>query len=92
MNEEKILLSPKSVARRWDYSPNAIANFEKDGILTRVPQLPSPRYSIEQIRRIENFGEIVNPFELLEQRIKKLESENQILRSRLSSIKLAGGF
>lgn len=91
--EEKTLLSPKTLGKRWDYTSNAILNFEKEGIITRVPELPSPRYSIEQIKRIENFGKIINPFEVLEKEIKELKEENQILKAVIGNIKtMTGGF
>ena len=94
--DEKKLLSPTSLAKRWDYTPAAITNFEKDGIITRNPKFPSPRYSIEEIEAIESIGLDVNPMSplerrRLEKRIEQLEREKEILSTKLNNCKIALG-
>ena len=75
---EQTLINRQNLAKRWDYtSTKVIENYEADGILTRVPGLPSPRYSLEEVMKIETVGEI-NPLSPLERR--RLEKENAILK------------
>ena len=92
--EEKKLLSPTSLAKRWDYTPATISNFEKDGIITRIPNLPSPRYSIEEIERIECIGLNINPMsplerKRLEKKIEQLEKEKENLYKMINNCKIA---
>ena len=48
--EEKTLLSRQSLAKRWDFtSTQVIEKYESEGIITRVPKIPSPRYSMDEI-------------------------------------------
>lgn len=87
----KSLLSRKTLAERWDMSIKSIERYEFDGIITRVNGLPSARYSLEEILKIENNGE-VNPLSPLERRrleskIKKLENELQAYKGTLYTIK-----
>lgn len=89
---EQTLLSRQSLAERWDFeSTKAIENYEKAGIITRVPSLTSPRYSINEILKIETLGD-VNPLSPLERskkdrRIKELEKEIEILKEKLDAVK-----
>ena len=85
--EEKKLLSPTSLAKRWDYTPATISNFEKDGIITRIPNLPSPRYSIEEIEREEGSEAWEGAKETVEQADNKEISEN-IRKSKGESLNL----
>lgn len=44
------LLSRQTLAKRWDFtSTQVIENYEAQGIITRVPNLPTPRYSLDEI-------------------------------------------
>ena len=88
----KLLLSRQSLAERWDFtSSKVIEKYEAQGIITRVPGLPTPRYSIDEIEKIEMSGEMnpLSPIERkrLEKRIEYLESENSSYKDRLQRIK-----
>lgn len=79
---EKTLLSRKSLAKRWDFdSTDVIAKYEREGIITRVPKMPCPRYSIEEVEEIENIKEI-NPLSPLER--KRLENKIEKLELKIS--------
>jgi hypothetical protein len=83
---EQTLLSRQDLAKRWGYeSTKAIIDMEQEGVITRVPMVSSPRYSINEILEIENFGQEINPLSPIERR--RLEKENTDLRKELSLYK-----
>lgn len=91
---EKILISRKTLAERWDYeSTRAIIDMEQEGIITRIPEVSSPRYSMEEILRIENLGKEANPLSplerrRLEKRIEELEKELNLYKEKFTSLKM----
>lgn len=91
---EKSLISRKSLAERWDYdSTRAIVDMEQEGIITRIPEVSSPRYSMEEILKIENLGKEANPLSPLERRrlekkVEDLEKELSIYKDRFTNIKM----
>lgn len=94
---EKALISRKSLAERWDYdSTRAIIDMEQEGIITRIPEVSSPRYSMEEILRIENLGKEANPLSPLERRklekkIEDLEKELNICKEKIQKAKACLG-
>lgn len=88
---EKTLISRKTLAERWDFeSTKVIENYEAEGIITRVPGLKAPRYSLEEILKIE--GTELNPLSPLERRRmeKELEEKDKLisfLQGKLNKIK-----
>lgn len=89
---EKKLISRQSLAERWDYSSTkVIETYEQQGIITRVPGLPSPRYSLDEIIKIESIGKVnpLSPSERikLENRIKELERENNVFKEKFFNMK-----
>lgn len=91
----KTLISRKTLAERWDYdSTRAIIDMEQEGIITRIPEVSSPRYSIEEILRIENLGKDINPLSplerrRLEKRIEDLEKQLELLQFKLNKVQMA---
>jgi N-acetyl-beta-hexosaminidase len=91
---EKALISRKSLAERWDYdSTRAIVDMEQEGIITRIPEVSSPRYSMEEILKIENLGKEVNllsPLERrrLEKKVEELEKELNYYKEKLTNLKM----
>ena len=91
---EKVLISRKTLAERWDYdSTRAIIDMEQEGIITRIPEVSSPRYSMEEILRIENLGKKVNPAEVrcreLELLIKEKDKRIAMLEAKLNKVQMA---
>lgn len=91
---EKALISRKSLAERWDYdSTRAIVDMEQEGIITRIQEVSSPRYSMEEILRIENLGKEANPLSPLERRrlekkIEDLEKELDFYKDKFTNLKI----
>jgi len=91
---EQTLLSRNTLAKRWDYeSTKPIEALEKDGVLTRVPTISSPRYSLMEIEGIENLGQDINPLSPLERRrferrIEELEKERDYYRTKIENVKM----
>ena len=91
--EEKTLLSRQSLAKRWDFtSTKVIEKYESEGIITRVPGIPSPRYSIDEVLEMETIGNL-NPFSPKERKkleivIERLTIERDIYKKKLENIKL----
>lgn len=73
---QQILLSREDVAKRWGVTTSTIINYENDGIITRIPDIPTPRYNLAEIQKLE--GTELNAFSPLER--KKLERENRELK------------
>ena len=92
---EQTLISRQSLAKRWDFTDTkVIYNYEAEGIITRIPGIPSPRYSMEEIFKIENLGGNINPLSPLERRRleKKLEEKDkkiQMLEDKINNIIIA---
>ena len=85
------LLSRQDLAQRWDLTTQAILNYEQQGIITRYPNIPTPRYSLEEIERIETNGMGINPLSPLERRrlekhIHDLEKELEEAKTKLYKI------
>lgn len=93
--QEPVLISRKTLAERWDYdSTRAIVDMEQEGIITRIPEVSSPRYSMEEILRIENLGKEANPLSPLERRrlekkIDELIKERDYWKNKVDNIKAA---
>lgn len=91
--EDKILVSRKTLASRWDFdSVQSIQNYEERGVLTRNPNFETPRYYMEEVLQVEALREInpLSPLERkrLENKISRLEMEVDLLKDKLSNIKL----
>ena len=89
---EQILLSRDDLATRWNTSVKSIQRYEEDGIITRVPKLPVPRYNINQILKLE--GTELNPLSPIERRrmqnrIEELEKENLHYQEQLNLVRQA---
>lgn len=88
----KTLLSRNSLAERWDFeSTNVIAKYEREGIITRVDGVPAPRYSIDEIEKLESVSN-KNPLSPIERRrmekkIDELENELEIYKNLFGEIK-----
>ncbi|MGL4108360.1 transcription factor [Clostridium sp. LP20] len=72
------LISRETLARRWEVSVQTVIKYETDGIITRVPSIPSPRYSISEISKIEGIQpNLLSPLERrrLEGKVDELEEK-----------------
>ena len=91
---EQTLLSRQELAERWGFSAAAIMNYELEGLITRIPDIPSPRYALAEILKIQNLGKDVNPLSpierrRLERRIEDLEKELSLYRTKVQNAKMA---
>lgn len=89
---EQTLISRQNLAKRWDYtSTKVIENYESEGILTRICGLPSPRYSLEEVMKIESVGELnpLSPLQRikLERKIEALEKELDMYKVKMNLIR-----
>lgn len=83
---DRTLISRSALAERWDLDSNTIYKYEKEGIITRNPNIPVPRYSLEEIIGIESFDKNpTSPYERkrLNKEIRDLKEENKLLREML---------
>ena len=80
------LLSRQDLAKRWGLTPQAVINYEQQGILTRNPNIPTPRYNLCDIERIENMGVGENVTGYLERENRKLRKENRELKEKIQTI------
>ena len=92
MNELKVpdrLLSREEMAYFLNVDTDTLHKYEKDGIVKRVPGLPSPKFSPKIVAMLAEIDmEAFNPLLLkrLEKRNKELEQENAMLRAKLDQI------
>jgi len=83
---EQTLLSRQDIAKRWGFSSTkVIENYELSGIIKRVPNLPTPRYSLYEIEKLEMVDQKLNPLSPLERR--RLENKVDALEKELTSYK-----
>lgn len=88
------LLSRQDLAKRWGFSSTkVIENYELNGIIKRVPGLPTPRYALSQIEEIEEAGLELNPLSPLERRrlekkVEDLEKELNFYKDKFASLKM----
>jgi hypothetical protein len=91
------LFSKQDLAKRWGFSSTkVIENYEQNGIIKRVPKLPTPRYSIYEIEKVEAIGMDINPLSPLERRrlekkVDSLEKELNLYKEKLGNIKILVG-
>lgn len=76
--ENRRLIGRESLAKRWDMKVSTVIKYENEGIITRVPGIPSPKYNIEEIMKVE--GSEINPLSPLERR--RLEREVDYWKER----------
>ncbi len=89
---EQILISRETLAKRWDVTTRTVINYEQDGLITRNPNVPVPRYNLCEIMKLE--GTELNPLSPLERRIleksiEKLTKERDYWKNKVENIKLA---
>lgn len=88
------LLSRQDLAKRWGFSSTkVIENYELNGIIKRVPNIPTPRYSLYEIEKIELAGQNLNPLSPLERRrlekkVEDLEKELNFYKEKFASLKM----
>lgn len=91
---EQTLLSRQDLAKRWGFSSTkVIENYELSGIIKRVPNLPTPRYSVYEIEKLEMVGQNLNPLsplerKRLEKRIEDLEKELGTYKEKFTNLKM----
>lgn len=94
---KQTLLSRQDLAKRWGFSSTkVIENYELNGIIKRIPGLPTPRYALFQIEEIEAAGLELNPMSpahrrRLERRIEELEREVDMYKTKIENAKIALG-
>lgn len=91
---EQTLLSRESLATRWDLTTRTIINYELDGVITRNPKIPVPRYNMQEILILE--GTELNPLSplerrRLEKRIEELEKELSFYKEKFNNAKMLFG-
>ena len=42
---EQVLISRETLAKRWDVTTRTVINYEQEGMITRNPNIPVPRYN-----------------------------------------------
>ncbi|MDK2829304.1 MAG: hypothetical protein PWP67_2123 [Clostridium butyricum] len=89
---EQILISRETLAKRWDVTTRTVINYEQEGMITRNPNIPVPRYNLEEIMRLE--GTELSPLSPLERRrleksIEELTKERDYWKSKVENVKSA---
>ena len=83
------LLTMSDVAKRWQLHPSTIRNWVNDGTLTPVKGIPTVRFSLSYIQKIEEVQiDKLSPLERkrLENEIERLQQENERLRDATRAI------
>ncbi|BBK77353.1 hypothetical protein [Clostridium butyricum] len=89
---EQVLISRETLAKRWDVTTRTVINYEQEGMITRNPNIPVPRYNLEEIMRLE--GTELSPLSPLERRrleksIEELTKERDYWKSKVETVKSA---
>lgn len=87
---EQIMISRETLAARWDITTRTVINYEQEGLITRNPNIPVPRYNLQEILKLE--GTELNPLSPLERRrlkkkIEDLEIELNIYKEKFANMK-----
>lgn len=94
MEERKMLISREELAKRWDIkSTQTIINYENDGIITRVPEIPTPRYRLVEIQKLEGLEfNPLSPYERkrLEKEVAELSEKVRVQAQQLMKISALG--
>lgn len=88
----KTLIDRSELAERWGIDSRTVINYEQSGVITRIKKIPTPRYSLDEILRIEQVDiSETSPLVVrkLKRRIKELEEENEKLNKKLNLIRQA---
>ena len=80
---EQVLLSREDISKRWGVTMQTVINYENNGIITRIPSIPTPRYRLKEILDVE--GTNISEMSPLERR--KLETENKQLKEENEQLK-----
>jgi len=88
---EQTMISRETLAKRWDLTTRTVINYELEGVITRNPNIPVPRYSINEILKLE--GAELNPLSPLERRrldkeIEDLKKELSLYRDKFTNLKM----
>ena len=89
---EQTLLTRNELAKRWGISLKSVINYEQDGIISRIPKIPVPRYSLNEILNIEQTDMSENSplfVKQLKKENKQLKEENEKLNKKLNLIRQA---
>lgn len=89
---EQVLISRETLAKRWDVTTRTVINYEQEGLITRNPNVPVPRYNLEEIMKLE--GSELNPLSPLERRrlekqVEELTKERDYWKSKVETVKAA---
>lgn len=90
---DPVLITRQMLSERWCVSTQAIINYEQEGIITRNPHIPTPRYSLEEIMKIEGCElSPMSPLERrkLESRIRELEEVIRLQQEKLTKMIILG--
>ncbi|GAA0678850.1 transcription factor [Clostridium cadaveris] len=90
---DPVLISRQMLAERWSLTPQAILNYENEGVITRNPHIPTPRYSLSEILKIEDVkSNPMSPLERrrLENRIKELEEIVTLQNKQIIKMSMLG--
>lgn len=88
---EQTMISRETLAKRWDLTTRTVINYELEGVITRNPNIPVPRYNMQEILKLE--GADLNPLSPLERRrlekkVDDLEKELALYKDKLTNIKM----
>jgi len=88
----QVLISRETLAKRWEITTRTVINYEQEGLLTRNPNVPVPRYNLEEIMRLE--GTELNPLSPIERRrleraIEERDKKIELLENKINKIQLA---
>ncbi|MPM42979.1 hypothetical protein SDC9_89651 [bioreactor metagenome] len=75
---EKTLISREELAQRWGVNVRTIIKYEQEGVITRNPNIPVPRYNVSEINKLDGFE--ISPMSPLER--KRLVKEIDELKAR----------
>ena len=80
------IINRKDLAERWGTNVTTIDDWEKAGVIKRLPRYPTPRYSIAEIEKAESNG--MDNLIMKKERIIREQAERiEELEQRLENIR-----
>jgi len=80
------IINRKDLAERWGTNVTTLDDWERSGVIKRLPRYPSPRYSLVEVEKAESNG-MDNLLKKKENVIREQAERIQELEQRLENIR-----
>lgn len=80
------IINRKDLAERWGTNVTTLDDWERSGVIKRLPRYPSPRYSLAEVEKVESNG-MDNLVKKKDRIIREQAERIEELEARLENIR-----